>query len=426
MKVSRRFAGLLIAVVVCTLLATVGLASAKTKLVIYGAATETESTWDKLFANFKKEHPGVEIEYHGIPSENFVERFMAAHLGGEQIDVLLLNGQDVRYFTKSGILMDLTGKVDYVRERLVEFARDVYTFGGHIYAVSVGGASTSGFFYNKAYWEKFGFTEPEYYSDLVEISNKLNAQGIFPLTHEGKVIYMWPMWFFETYGQTTHNQPVQRTYETLLGKKKFTDADVVEALEAIDQFRKDKIFMPGVNALDREAARAIFMTGKAALFYGGSWEIRGFRERSPEGFDFGAFLFPKLKPDYRPQPTGGAGMGCAIYSKIDPSRKELALDLIEYLSRDESVALLAEVERHAMTTSKNVPGSDDPIALEMGKDFLPQTKVFLDWIWPPEINNAFQVGIQAIVGGQKTPSQVAEAIQARFEELVAKGYEFMQ
>ncbi len=45
----------------------------------------------------------------------------------------------------------------------------------------------------------------------------------------GKVIYMWPVWFFTTFAQTTGNRSIERTVEILSGKGKFTDPDFVEA-----------------------------------------------------------------------------------------------------------------------------------------------------------------------------------------------------
>ena len=39
----------------------------------------------------------------------------------------------------------------------------------------------------------------------------------------GGDIYMWPMWFFQTFAQTSKNRSFERTVDSLLGKAKFTD-----------------------------------------------------------------------------------------------------------------------------------------------------------------------------------------------------------
>jgi ABC-type glycerol-3-phosphate transport system substrate-binding protein len=77
-------------------------------------------------------------------------------MGGEQIDVLLLNGQDLRFFATSGMLEPLKGKynVSDINKRLVPFTKQVYTIGGTQWAVSVGGISSSGLYYNKTIFKK--------------------------------------------------------------------------------------------------------------------------------------------------------------------------------------------------------------------------------------------------------------------------------
>jgi len=419
---------ILMVLVVGLTVITSGVFAKETTLTVWGIVTAPEQAWDKLYAKFEQEHPEVKVKNYGFMSETFMEMFMAAHAGGEQIDVLFLNGQDARYFATAGILMDLSGKVDYIENRLIPFAKDVYKFAGRQYAVSVGGVSTSGFYYNKKYFRDVGASEPVSYEELAVIGKKIKAKGIAPLTHMGKIIYMWPMWIFETYGQTSGNDSVRKTALTLKNEIKFTHPEYIEAIDAIGRFARDGLFISGVNALDREASLAIFMAGKAAMHYGGTWEIPGFRMNGPKEFNDNvwAFIFPKLKPQFSPQPCGGAGIAAGVYSKIDPSRKELALEFIEYVSRDENVKFLAEIERYVHTTNVNVAGSSDPLAIYMGQKMLPNTKVFLDWIWPPEVNRAFQQGIQAVVGGQMIARQAMEFVQEEFDKLVTRGYKFVE
>ncbi|MQY69937.1 MAG: extracellular solute-binding protein [Firmicutes bacterium] len=420
--------GILLAVLVGMMFsATYINAQEKVTLTVWGTVTEPEIFWGDLYEKFEEEHPGVKVRNYGFMSENFVQMFIPAHTGGEQIDVLLLNGQDARYFAESGVLMDLTGKVDYIEERLVPFAKDVYKFNQRQYAVSVGGASTSGFYYNKKYFKEIGADTPKTYDELATIGGKLKGIGVPPITHMGKVIYMWPMWFFDTYGQTSGNESVRKTILALTGEIKFTHPESIEAMSAIGQFAKDDLFIRGVNAFDRQASLSVFMNGQAAMHYGGSWEINSFRQGGSEEFNknVDVFIFPKLKPEYTPQPCGGAGMAAGVYSEIDPAREQLAFDFIEYASRDENVKRFAEVQNEVMTTNVGVPGSNDPLAVKMKKETLPNTEVFLDWIWPPEINKAFQQSIQGVVGGRMTAKEAMEFIQEEFDKLVVRGYKFM-
>jgi len=408
-----------------------GVYAQQRKIVEYGIVTGLDllntpgaKAWAKLFKDFETRY-NVKIETHNFASETFVQEFMAARMGGEQIDVLLLNGQDLRFFATSGMLEPLKGKynVSDINKRLVPFTKQVYTIGGTQWAVSVGGISSSGLYYNKTIFKKIGVTPPRVYKDYLVIRDKLRPLGIAPLTHMGQIIYMWPMWFFVTYGQLTKGKCVDLTTETLKGEMKFTDQSYVQAFRYIQQLAKDELFIPGVNTLNREAAIGTFMAGKAAMFFGGSWEIPGFRNNPPAGFDPGLVHTPKFEEDFPYIETGGAGNAAAIYK--DSKNKDLALEFIRFLSSDENAKLLAEAERQVMTSNKNVPGSDDPLATIMRRH-LPVTKVFLDWIWPPEVNKAFQINLQALVGLQTTPEDAAKYIQNVFDDLVKKGYKFIE
>jgi hypothetical protein len=76
----------------------------------------------------------------------------------------------------------------------------------------------------------------------------LKKIGASVFTHDGGLIYLWPVWFFTTYAQVTGNQSVQKTFATLQGKGKFTDPEVVEALQLIFNFATDGLFSPMSSA----------------------------------------------------------------------------------------------------------------------------------------------------------------------------------
>ena len=70
------------------------------KITVYGIAVPSPGHPGviKLFQDFDKAHPSISIENHGFPSERFVALFTAAQASGEQIDMLWLNGQDLRRY----------------------------------------------------------------------------------------------------------------------------------------------------------------------------------------------------------------------------------------------------------------------------------------------------------------------------------------
>ncbi len=199
-----------------------------------------------------------------MPSERFAELFTASEVAGDQIDIMDLNGQDLRRYALGDRLKDLSD-ITY-KDRFREVATATYTIQEKLWALPRGGIGGFTFFYNKKALEKIGATAvPETYADLVAMAPDLKAAGIAPFVHAGKNIYLWPVWQFWAYGQTSGNKPIEGTFSVLAGEAKFTDPEHVAALQILANFANDGLFIDGVNSLDSDAAWLQFTRG-ASLF----------------------------------------------------------------------------------------------------------------------------------------------------------------
>src|SRR4051794_38773981 len=108
------------------------------KITVYGTAVPTPGHPGvlKLFQDFGKAHPGITIENHGFPSERFVALFTAAQASGEQVDMLLLNGQDLRRYAVAGDMVPLNGLPHL--ERFWPIGLKTYTINGKLWALPTG------------------------------------------------------------------------------------------------------------------------------------------------------------------------------------------------------------------------------------------------------------------------------------------------
>ena len=66
---------------------------------------------------------------------------------------------------------------------------------------------------------------------------------------------------------------------------------------------------------------------------------------------------------------------------------------------------------------------NDPLYAQVQK-LAPDITLYLNWLWPPEVDQAFVEGIAAGVAGARTALQVARSIQSVLDGLVAHGYAF--
>jgi raffinose/stachyose/melibiose transport system substrate-binding protein len=402
-------------------------ATAKVDELILFTADTKEELQRELYKPFEDEYK-VKIKIIAVDSKKYVENFMAAHNAKQPIDVVGLNGQDVRFFASTGIIKDLSESVTFT-DRFHESALAPYQLAGSTYAIPTGSMGTSGLFYNKKLFEENDLEPPKTYEDILNIAAKLKDKKISAIAFGGATTYMWPMWFFQTFAQTSGNQSVERTIATLKGEAKFTDPDYVEAMEILQRFGQDNLFQPGVNGVDSAGGIAVFSTGKAAMFYGGSWEYGGFAKTEKENsdkFTIGIVPFPIVDSKAeKPQQTGGSGMALGIYANIAPEKEQLAMKFIDFLSSDEVNKLALSKGDGLFSVNKNVK-SEDPhqVVKDLTANHLPQTVTFLDWYYPPEVTKGFQDNLQAVVGGQKEPVKALEDIQKIFDDLVAGGYLF--
>ncbi len=380
----------------------------------------------KLFDTFQKAHPGVKITYQTLPSNRFVALFTAKQASGEQVDALALNGQDVRRYALAGALapLDTISTLKEEQSRFQPYALDTYTINKHLYAQPIGAQDGFPIFVNKALLDRVHLPLPKTYADLQRINAALGKQGIATFTHQGRNIYLWPVWFFTTFAQVTGNRSIARTFQILSGKGKFTDPDVVKALDLIFQFSRDGLFSKDVLSIDTPGAQVEFLTGRAAFWmWYSSAVIQPVRAQKPPMMDLQATVMPKLVNNRAlSQFPGGVG-GVSLYAKIDAQRKQIAVELVDFLTTDASDAYLVQDGSEPTGVNKRARTSNDPVALQI-KGLLGNMTTYLDWYWPPEVTRAFQEGIQAGVAGNLTAAAVAKDIQSTFDGLVAGGYKF--
>lgn len=372
---------------------------------------------------------GVKVNVHSYDSADFVQAFMVAVNGGSPVDVLLLNGQDVRYFMKNGLIQEMEGKPG--ADKVNEGALEQYTYNGKLYGIGAKGGNSSGIFANMDVIDAYGGKVPETMQDLKDLNEKLKADGKSLFAFGGGSKYMWPMWYFSSFAQTSGGKPIERTEEVLTGKAKFTDADSIEAFDVLKTFAEEEMYQPGFNGTDSDGGKAVFVNGEAALFYGGTWEITGFLEAGMENLKL--LPYPIVKDGAASLQTGNASDGAwTICSRIDPERQSAAEAFIEFMTSDDTVQGFRDSDVENLrdyarfSCNVGVPLPEDAHELtKTQKEFL-ETMTFthLDWIYPPEITTALQDTLQELTGLQITSEEAGEQMQAVMDSLLADGYDY--
>jgi raffinose/stachyose/melibiose transport system substrate-binding protein len=380
----------------------------------------------ELDAGFIAEHPEVAAVVHdarGTVADG-LSRLMNAQLAGDPVDLIMCaaNPVNTSYVTR-GLIQPLDELVPVVQDRLVEGALEPFTLDGQVWGIPISGVSTTNWFYNQTLFDELGLEAPATYDELLTVSAALQEAGVTPVLHQGRNPWMWPIWYMSTLAETTENQQLEKTISNLRGETSFTDPEDVEAMALVRRFVDDGILDPASLELDEEGMRSAFISGQSGMYFGASWDFPILRANVTE-FELGVFRFPDLA-DYpgASQTYGGVEVGLCLSTTVSDENRQAALDYIEYASRPENVQLTLGPLDPIATSHVDVTGSDDPIAEQFRAEFLPTGK-FLDWVWPRELTDTIQREIQLVVGGSATPEEAMQAIQDKFDEMVAQGYEY--
>ncbi len=156
-----------------------------------------------------------------------------------------------------------------------------------------------GFWYNKQIFSQNGLQPPTTWDELGQIAASLQGKGIQPFAASG--IQGWPLtrlignYLFRKIGPDALDA-VQS------GQAKLTDPAYVEAAQAVANLGKQGYFGKGVATLDYTPALDLFLQGKTAMIYMGSWALADFNnptETTIGASNIGYFPFPNV--------VGGAG-----------------------------------------------------------------------------------------------------------------------
>lgn len=202
-------------------------------------------------------------------------------------------------FIAGGKVLDLSKALDDlgVSDRLVPAAESTVKalYGdGSLYALPTE-FNIEGFWYNKEILAANGIEAPETWDDLVDAAATLKEAGVQPFATAGKD--GWPVtrlvgdYIVRDLGPDALKKVAD-------GDAKLTDPEYVAAADAVAELGKGGYFGDAVGSIDYNASMNLFLTGKAAFYYMGSWALANFNdpEQNQIGVDNVGFArFPAVE-----------------------------------------------------------------------------------------------------------------------------------
>ena len=383
----------------------------------------------KVFDDFAGQHPGVTWDVRVLPGGGpEVDRLARALLAsGEPVDVMMINGQQLRSWARDGLLVDLSADANLADVLARVPAK--FQIGGpgetatRAFPLAMTrGIHTTGLYYNKALLDEAGLAVPRSIADLGAMVQPLAKLGVAPLVHcSGDVFFNQILltWVLPMIVERSGADATAFADSTVKGEVRYDSPEWVEAFTTIGDLRTSGVLLDGSGATDYLAMQQLLLQGKAATTFQGSWMLAPIRAGTASvPFDLHVAPPPLVDGATRPRPIL-AWTGFALPATAARPR-DAVYAFLEYASRP-------EIDREITAGSQNyspLAASNDAIADPIAREFLPlfdDAISPLDWLWEPEITAEIDSQVQALVKGSTNGVSAGRAVQAVASDLRASG-----
>ena len=388
-----------------------------------------EPALKQVFDDFRALHPGIEWDIRSLPGggPEWDRLARASIAAGEPVGLVMINGQQVRGWARDGLLAPL-GDDPATAAVLARIPTQFHLAGpgeATVRAIPLAvtfGVHTTGLFYNRAILEEAGLAPPMTIAELEATVQPLAALGVAPLVHcSGDVFFnqMLISWLLPMIAERTGGDPLEFADLSVRGEIGYDSPEWIEAFQAIVDLRTSGVLMDGSGATDYGTMQQLFLQGKAAMTYQGTWLLPELAKGTPRGpFDLHIAPPPLVDGAVRPRPLL-AWTGFGLPAGTAHSR-ESVVAFLEYASRAEvDRSIVRGLQTYSPIQASNVE-IEDPVA----REFLPMFDDAItpvDWIWEPEITAELDAQIQALVRGDTEPAAVGKAVNAVAAELRSSG-----
>ncbi len=370
-----------------------------------------------LTNQYVKNHAGTtfKVNYVGTPTQLIQQIQLLAGQGALPVLYNTPSNDLMTQLSKNGELLDIEstfqqlGISDQLVPSAVTIAKKIY---GSQLTVLPFELNIEGFWYNKQIFAQNGIQPPQTFDTLIQIASNLQQKGIQPFAASGT--QGWPItrlisnYLFRKIGPTAMDSVKS-------GQTKLTDPNYVDAAQAVANLGKQGYFGKGVATLDYQPAEDLFLQGKAAMYYMGSWAVRDFTNPSMTKIgsnNIGYFPFPNV--------TGGTGtmdqiaMNDGQTTSINKAKYNATIgQWLAYIAKN--YADLALQKEGAVTgfTVHNRPANVDPLTTVVLDKIakVSQPVLWFEAAFPQKATNIAQQDAALLVTGAMAPKDFMTAVQ---------------
>ncbi len=421
----------MLSLVLClTLILGMGLVSstsAEEKVhLIYQTWNPGEDWFAAVKEDFEKKNPNIEVELVYVPYSDHIQKLKIDLATGQGPDVYSLQtGASLKEFRDFEVdLTPLAAKewgADW-EKTFVPFATQVTADKGVYYGLPMGTSYAGTLWADVSMLEKYGLKVPTNRKELAEVSKVLRDQGQYPLCIGAKDDWInLDVWMNIANGVSS-----EKLYKAIAGETVFTDPDLVKSFEIWKGLFDDGIFQDGALGVNmyNDTTDLFDRDATIPMITNGSWVINNYpyREENPtlyENFNGEGRKHTVIDMDWnddgKPDPIQATVENVLCMNNAG-EHQDAAWTFIKYMLFDGQDLL--NNKYLAYFPSRAGVSFQGELSAEGVENFNKLMDMGANNIGGyrenpyPELKTAIADNLKALVLGEVTPQQAAEAIEA--------------
>lgn len=379
--------------------------------------TDDASAWTQaILPSFSQTHPPIQVQVKPTTPVDYdaeVSRRLQSGQAGDLISCRAFDRSLKLY--AGGQLEDLSELPELRLFRSLNKLAWTSDYGERRYCVPVAAVMT-GFFYNKAIFKELNLAVPATEEALFEALEAIKRHGKYaPLAFGTQDGWQADQVLFNGIGPN-HWGGEKGRIDLLTGKAKFTDEVYVQAWRTLARFAP---YLPAQHRnMGERGAREMFLSGQAAIYPAGSWEI-SFLEADKNAQQYGVFA---------PPPKQGQS-SCFVLNHLDmgvganaaTAHMKESLQFLRWLTTKEFAYALANTLHGFFPLSNQPVEIHNPLAREMAswrrscETTIRINSQFLNRAWPQLEAELWRTSVQ-VLRLEISPEEAARHISSGVEQ----------
>jgi raffinose/stachyose/melibiose transport system substrate-binding protein len=375
--------------------------------------------WQQFVDAFEAQYPEINVELEVLEGLDATRNVLTSRMAGGEPPDLFTGDAGIAFMgglVQNGFFRDLTDEYENRDWPLYEWTKPflAYRGDGKVYSIA-DELHTIGMYYNKEIFNDLDLEVPATLEELDAVVTVLKEAGVTPMAFGNKpqwpAGHVWSMALSNALGTDGLN-------DIIFGEGSWDTPENVAALDLVfRQFVDDGIYNDAVNGLEYGDTQALFLQGNVAMWPTGSWVEAPISDAAE--FEVG----------YAPFPTAGGppfmpfGIGNEWYVSSTSENVEGALKLLDFATSEAGAQLRYDlwgnIPAHPLDISSlGAPplavGMFDQINTLAGAA-TPAVGYNMDVVTPASFVEEMFTGFQEVIGGNRTPEDMAAALQAVWE-----------